>query len=142
MPSLQIEGLQPAHDKLYAQPKPRNSGTHGKTKNTHRLARIARRIQKPSKPPKSAAIRNNNHDRVARSPPNLPKPVKLAWLEMQSRGFWLTSADRFLVEIAATLMARYRIEELKSGDVSLLIGLLGKIGFSPRERGRMNMPTK
>jgi hypothetical protein len=73
--------------------------------------------------------------------PNLPKPVKEAWLEMQSRGFWLTSADRFLVEIAATLMARYRIDELKSGDVSLLIGLLGKIGFSPKERGSMNLPT-
>jgi hypothetical protein len=26
--------------------------------------------------------------------------VKTAWLEMQSRGFWLTSADRFPFEIA------------------------------------------
>ena len=63
------------------------------------------------------------------------------WLEMKSRGYWLTSADRFLVEIAATLMARYRIDKLKSGDVSLLIGLLGKIGFSPNERGKLNLPT-
>jgi hypothetical protein len=46
------------------------------------------------------------------------------WLEMQSRGYWLTSADRFLVEIAAHLMARYRVDELKSGDVSLLIRLV------------------
>jgi hypothetical protein len=46
-----------------------------------------------------------------------------------------------LVEIAATLMARYRIDELKSGDVSLLIGLLGKIGFSPNECGKMNLPS-
>jgi hypothetical protein len=30
--------------------------------------------------------------------------------------------------------------ELRSGDVSLLIGLLGKIGFSPVERGKMNLP--
>jgi hypothetical protein len=74
-------------------------------------------------------------------PRRLPKPVKLAWLEMQSYGWWLKSADRFLVEIAAVLMARYRIDELKSGDVSQLIGLLGKIGFSPNERGRMNFPT-
>jgi hypothetical protein len=63
------------------------------------------------------------------------------WLAIQSRGFWLTSADRFLVEIAATLMARYRTDELKSGDVSLLIGVLGKIGFSPNERGSMKLPT-
>jgi hypothetical protein len=60
---------------------------------------------------------------------------------MQSRGWWLTSADMFLVEIAAVLMARYRIDELKSGDVSLLIGLLGKIGFSPKDRGALNLPT-
>ena len=79
----------------------------------------------------------------------LPEPPKYlttattaAWQEMQSYGFWLTSADRFLVEIAATLMAAYRGDQLKSGDVSLLIGLLGKIGFSPKERGSMNLPTK
>jgi hypothetical protein len=74
-------------------------------------------------------------------PDYLTTDTVTAWLEMKSRGYWLTSADRFLVEIAATLMARYRINELKSGDVSLLIGLLGKIGFSPSERGRMNLPT-
>jgi len=75
-------------------------------------------------------------------PPNLPKPVKLAWLEMQSYGWWLKSADRVLVEIAAVLMARYRIDELKSGDVSQMIGLLGKIGFAPKECGSMNLPTE
>jgi len=75
-------------------------------------------------------------------PPNLPKPARLAWLEIKSNGFWLTSADRFLVQIAATLMARYRFEEMKSGDVSLLIGVLSKIGFSPKERGSMKLPTK
>jgi hypothetical protein len=47
----------------------------------------------------------------------------------------------FFAETAATLMARHGIDELKSGDVSLLICLLGKIGFSPNERGRMNLPT-
>jgi hypothetical protein len=63
------------------------------------------------------------------------------WLEMGSRGHWLTDAARFLVEIAATLMARYRIDELKSGDLSLLIGLFGKIGFSPTERSKLKLPV-
>jgi hypothetical protein len=36
------------------------------------------------------------------------------------------------------VMARYRIDELKSGDVSMLITLLGKIGISPGERDRMD----
>jgi hypothetical protein len=74
-------------------------------------------------------------------PPRLPKPVKSAWLEMQGRGYWLTSADRFLVEIAATLMARYRFEEIKSGDVSQLIQLLGKLGFAPKDRSGLNLPS-
>jgi hypothetical protein len=72
---------------------------------------------------------------------NTRDQLRQRWLEIKSRGYWLTSADRFLVEIAAALMARYRIGELNSGDVSLLIGLPGKIGFSPNERGRMNLPT-
>jgi hypothetical protein len=62
------------------------------------------------------------------------------WLPIKSRGYWLTSGDRFLVEIAAALMSRYRDDELKSGDVSMLISLLGKIGFSAGERGGMNLP--
>jgi hypothetical protein len=40
-------------------------------------------------------------------------------------------------EIAASLMARYRVDP---GDVSQLIGLLGKIGFSPGERSKMISP--
>jgi hypothetical protein len=77
------------------------------------------------------------------APPQcLTSSATATWLEMKSRGHWLTSADKFLVEIAATLMARYRIDELKSADVSQLIGLLGKIGFSPVERGKMNLPAK
>jgi hypothetical protein len=74
-------------------------------------------------------------------PPSLSTPVKAAWAEMRERGFWLKAPDKYLVEIAATLMARYRLEDVKPGDVSLLIGLLGKIGFSPKERGTMNLPA-
>jgi hypothetical protein len=74
-------------------------------------------------------------------PKYLTKAATLAWLEMKAWGFWLTSADQFLVAIAATLMDRYRIDQLKAGDVSLLIGLLGKIGFSPKERGSLNLPS-
>jgi hypothetical protein len=72
--------------------------------------------------------------------PSLPRSVRLTWLEIKANGFWLTSADRFLVEIAATLMAAYQDDKLKSGDVSLLIGLLGKIGFSTKERRRLTLP--
>ena len=59
---------------------------------------------------------------------------------MQSHGFWLTSADRFLIEIAATLMSRYRTDKPRSAETSLLIGVLNKIGFSPTERRKLNLP--
>jgi hypothetical protein len=74
-------------------------------------------------------------------PRRVPKPVKETWQEMRERGWWLTSADRFLVEIAATLMARYRFDEIRPGDVSNLICVLSKIGFTPRERAALNLPT-
>jgi hypothetical protein len=74
-------------------------------------------------------------------PARLSPPATTMWRDIRTHGYWLTSADKFLVEIAATLMARYRLDDLKSRDVSQLIGLLGKIGFSPKERGSMNLPT-
>ena len=33
------------------------------------------------------------------------------------------------------------IDELNSGDVSLLIGLLAKIGFAPKDRCALNLPA-
>jgi hypothetical protein len=75
-------------------------------------------------------------------PQRLPKPVRSMWLEMRSSAFWLTSADQFLLEIAAVMMARYRVDELRSADISMLIGLLNKIGFSPTERRKLNLPTE
>jgi hypothetical protein len=102
---------------------------------------------------RGAFKRNPNRKKDRQSEPivttSLPEPpgyltpdTTEAWREMRERGWWLTSADRFLVEIAATLMARYSGDNVKSGDVSLLIGLLGKIGFSPKERGALNLPTR
>lgn len=75
-------------------------------------------------------------------PENLSTAEVTAWSEMKTVGLWLTSADQFLVRIAATLIARFRHNELTHGHVSVLIGLLGKLGFSPKERGAMNLPTR
>ena len=76
-------------------------------------------------------------------PRRLPRDVKAAWREMQSRGsLWLTSADQFLVHIAAFYVARYRNNECSSAETSLLIGVLSKLGFSPKERGALNLPTR
>jgi hypothetical protein len=111
----------------------------------HKIQKLRNQTARPRTPTavlelRGAFRRNPNRRRkfepristaLPEPPPRLPKPVESAWLEMQGRGYWLTSADRFLVEIAATLMARYRFEEIKSGDVSQLIQLLGRLGFAP-----------
>jgi hypothetical protein len=75
-------------------------------------------------------------------PDHLRPDISTAWRQMKVRGYWLTSADQFLVEIAATLTARCRLDQLTQGHVSVLIALLGKLGFSPRERGSLNLPTR
>jgi phage terminase small subunit len=75
------------------------------------------------------------------APKYLTKAARASWHEMAAFGFWLKSPDQFLVAIAATLMARYRSDELRSDEVSLMISLLGTLGFSPKSRGAMNLPT-
>lgn len=75
-------------------------------------------------------------------PSRINEPAVSTWQELKAQGFWLTSADRFLVEIAAALMTAYRRDRLKSADTAMLIGLLSKLGFSPRERGALNLPDK
>jgi hypothetical protein len=73
----------------------------------------------------------------------LPKDIKAAWREMRDRGgLWLTSADQFLVHIAAVYMARYRNNECGSAETSLLIGVLSKFGFSPKERAALSLPAR
>jgi hypothetical protein len=67
--------------------------------------------------------------------PDLGTPNRLKLTSSRS------SADRFLLEIAATLMSRHRTDS-QSAETSLLIGLLGKLGFSPKERAALNLPTR
>ena len=61
--------------------------------------------------------------------PKRLKPVdKAAWREMQEHGFWLTSADQFMVEIAASLMAKQRGGTIDNPARRLLVGTLSKLG--------------
>jgi hypothetical protein len=74
-------------------------------------------------------------------PPKRLEPAnKAAWREMQEHGFWLTSADQFLVEIAASLMAKHRGGTIDNPARSLLVGTLSKLGLGPAERSKMKVP--
>ena len=59
---------------------------------------------------------------------------------MQEHGFWLTSADQFMVEIAASLMAKHRGGTIDNPARSLLVSTLSKLGFGPAERSKMKVP--
>jgi hypothetical protein len=71
------------------------------------------------------------------APRRLTKHVRLIWSEMQTNGFWLTSADKFIVEIAATLIAWHRDGNHKI--TPLLIATLAKLGFAPKSRAALNV---
>jgi phage terminase small subunit len=132
----------------------------GPWQNTHatKILKLRNPMARPRLPTALLALRGGFKNRPSRlrarqyepivttplpEPPDyLTTAATEAWREMESYGFWLTSADQFLVAIAATFMARYRIDGLKkSGEVSLLIGLLGTLGFSPKSRAALNLPT-
>src|SRR3982074_2880666 len=74
-------------------------------------------------------------------PPDRLKPkVKAVWKEMRAEGYWLTSADALMVEIAAGLMAQHRAGEIDNPARSLLISTLSKLGFGPTERSKLKVP--
>jgi hypothetical protein len=70
-------------------------------------------------------------------PPKRLKPAdKAAWCEMRDHGFWLTSADQFMVEIAASLMAKHRGGTIDNPARSLLVSTLSKLGLAlPNDPG-------
>ncbi|WP_192925754.1 hypothetical protein [Sinorhizobium meliloti] len=62
------------------------------------------------------------------------------WDELAGYGFWLTDADRLMLEIAVKLMALFRKSALDGGGISKLIGALAKLGFSPTDRSKVQAP--
>ncbi|RVK61869.1 hypothetical protein CN110_13640 [Sinorhizobium meliloti] len=62
------------------------------------------------------------------------------WDELAGYGFWLTDADRLMLEIAVKLMSMFRRGALDGGGISKLITALSKLGFSPTDRSKVQAP--
>jgi phage terminase small subunit len=62
------------------------------------------------------------------------------WHEMVLHGFWLTDADKFLLEIAARHMADFRRGVCDPKIIAQLITVLNKLGFGPAERSKIKAP--
>jgi hypothetical protein len=65
---------------------------------------------------------------------------KKLWDELAGYGFWLTDADRLMLEIAVKLMVLFRTNALDGGGISKLIAALAKLGFSPTDRSKVQAP--
>jgi hypothetical protein len=73
-------------------------------------------------------------------PEALNEAEQKLWGELAGYGFWLTSADRLMLEIAVKLMVSFRSNTLDGGGISKLIAALAKLGFSPTDRSKVQAP--
>lgn len=75
------------------------------------------------------------------APDGLDEASTKAWDEMVALGFWLTSADKFLLHIAARYMGYFAGGGNDTKTISLLVGVLNKLGFGPAERSKISAPA-
>lgn len=95
------------------------------------------------KDPQRKAARKNEPQSTApvgAAPDLFDADERKLWDELAGYGFWLTAADRLLLEIAVKLMVLFRKSALDGGGISKLIGALAKLGFSPTDRSKVQAP--
>ncbi len=78
---------------------------------------------------------------LGKPPAGLPEDVVTAWKELEKSSLpgVLTSADRFVMEVAASLLAEFRANraEFKAAKYSHLIGCLARLGLTPADRQKL-----
>lgn len=96
------------------------------------------------KDPKRGKARENEPKplgKIGTAPETLDENASAVWDEMAAEGFWLTSADRFQLEIAAKWMAYFRSGGSDTKAIGQLITVLNKLGFGPAERSKISAPA-
>lgn len=96
------------------------------------------------KNPKRAKERKNEPvplGKIGKAPKTLDEAATKVWDDMAREAFWLTSADRFLLEIAAKYMAYFSGGGNDTKTIGQLITVLNKLGFGPAERSKINGPA-
>lgn len=85
-------------------------------------------------PPKSA-------DPLGKAPAHLSGAAAEAWVELEKCALpgVLTGSDRFVMEIAASLLAEFRRDrdEFKAAKYSHLISCLARLGLTPADRQKL-----
>jgi len=70
------------------------------------------------------------------------KSQKAVWAEVQALGYWLTSPDRFMCEVAVTLLDRHIRGVSDYKEIPHLISILAKLGLTPVDRAKLKAPEK
>jgi phage terminase small subunit len=78
--------------------------------------------------------------KVGQPPPWLDDDEAEIWERMSREGFWLTSADEFLLEVAVRYQRYFRNGGTDTKAISLLVSVLNKLGFGPAERSKIKAP--
>lgn len=78
---------------------------------------------------------------LGKPPAHLPDEVVAVWKELDKCSLpgVLTSADRFVMEVAASLLAEFRTNraDFKAAKYSHLIGCLARLGLTPADRQKL-----
>lgn len=96
------------------------------------------------KDPKRGKARANEPrplGKIGAAPKDLAEDAAAIWDEMAAEAFWLTSADRFMLEIAAKYMAYFQAGGSDTKTIGQLITVLNKLGFGPAERSKISGPA-
>ena len=80
------------------------------------------------------------------APAGMDDLAKAAWFELQTHALpgVLTASDRFVLELAANLLAEFRADPMlfSTGKMSNLRGLLAEAGFGPAARQKFGVDKK
>ncbi|WP_313248857.1 hypothetical protein [Stenotrophomonas acidaminiphila] len=78
---------------------------------------------------------------LGKPPGHLPDEVSEVWQELEKCALpgVLTSADRFIMEVASSLLAEFRASrgEFVAAKYSHLIGCLARLGLTPADRQKL-----
>ena len=78
---------------------------------------------------------------LGKPPSHLPEGVAEAWKELEKCALpgVLTIADRFIMEVASSLLAEFRSKpsEFVAAKYSHLIGCLARLGLTPADRQKL-----
>ena len=78
---------------------------------------------------------------LGNAPDHMGEPAKKAWFELETFALpgVLTGADRFVMEVTASLLAEFRQSppDFSAGKYTHLIGCLARLGLTPADRQKL-----